>query len=195
MAGGGADAAQLLQTCLEATRAVAARRPLTTSIVTGPFLPAHERDELRARAAAHDVVVHTSIDDPLGHIHAADVVVGMAGYNTVTEMMRLARRAIVVPRAGPSAEQGMRARLLAQRGLVDMVDPGQLTPATLAAAIEHALDAPPRRAPLPDLDGVANASAALLAELDAVPATRPRPQPEPQPEPQRQQVQEASPPV
>jgi predicted glycosyltransferase len=37
-----------------------------------------------------------------------------------------------VPRAGPSAEQQMRCRLFAQRNLIDVLYPGQLSPQTLA---------------------------------------------------------------
>jgi predicted glycosyltransferase len=63
---------------------------------------------------------------------AADLVVCMAGYNTLAEVLTLGRKALVVPRAGPSAEQQMRCRLLAQRNLIDVLYPGQLSPQALA---------------------------------------------------------------
>ena len=43
----------------------------------------------------------------------ADMVVSMAGYNTVCELLSFGRNAILVPRAEPVKEQLIRARLLA----------------------------------------------------------------------------------
>jgi predicted glycosyltransferase len=171
MAGGGADGFALLDAFAEAVRLLRPRLPLAALIVTGPFLGEAERGELRQRAAALGIRVYAAVGDAPSHVHAADLVVCMAGYNTVSEVLRLARRAILVPRAGPSAEQGMRARLFAARGLVEAIEPAALAPATLADAIERALGgpAPLRTRPVPDLGGVANATAVLLAELAAVP--------------------------
>jgi predicted glycosyltransferase len=174
MAGGGADGLPLMSTLLEAARLLGPRRPFATLMVTGPFLAEAERTALRERAGACGVRVLTTVGDSLSHMHAADVVVSMGGYNTMSEILRLARRAIVVPRAGPSAEQSMRARLFAQRGLVDVLAASELAPATLALAIERALSEPGPQRPrlVPDLDGVANAATALIEELDAVGAAR-----------------------
>jgi predicted glycosyltransferase len=172
MAGGGADGSALMQNCVQAARLLGTRRNFAMVMVTGPFMPEQDRRALRDNAREHGVQVRTSVGDTLSHIHAADVVVSMAGYNTMSEILRLARRAIIVPRPGPSAEQSMRAGLFAERGLVDVLEPTRLEPATLAQAIEQAL-AGPRSAgqgsggppPRPALDGVANATATLLDEL------------------------------
>ena len=167
MAGGGADGSALMQNCLQAARLLGTRRSFAMVMVTGPFMPEQERRALRDSARGHGVQVRTSVGDTLSHIHAADVVVSMAGYNTMSEILRLARRAIIVPRPGPSAEQTMRAGLFAERGLVDVIEPTKLDPATLAQAIEQALAGPRASSPprLPALDGVANATATLLDEL------------------------------
>src|SRR5262245_14770571 len=172
MGGGGADATRLLATYLESVPLVPRR--CTSVLVTGPFLPGAERRALHARARALGVRVRTTVGDALSQIHAADVVVSMAGYNTLSEILRFGKRAIVVPRPGPSAEQGMRARLFAARGLFDVLELARLEPRSLAEALGRALDPdhvqPPRA--VPALDGLARASAALLAEPPA-PATRP----------------------
>jgi predicted glycosyltransferase len=39
---------------------------------------------------------------------------------------------LVVPRSGPSAEQRMRAGLFANKGLLEMLDPTDLTPEVMA---------------------------------------------------------------
>lgn len=173
MGGGGADAARLLGTYLEAVPLVARR--FASVLVTGPFLPAGERRALHTHARALGVRVRTTVGDALSQIHAADVVVSMAGYNTLSEILRFGKRAIVVPRTGPSAEQGMRARLFAARGLFEVLELGRLEPHALAAALARALDpehVPPPRA-VPALDGLERASAALLAELPAPAPERP----------------------
>jgi predicted glycosyltransferase len=63
----------------------------------------------------------------------------MAGYNTLSEVLSLNKRALVVPRAGPSAEQRMRAGLFANRGLLEMLDPSDLTPELMAQRLRVAL--------------------------------------------------------
>jgi predicted glycosyltransferase len=166
MAGGGADAFELMRTYLEAAGLLGARRSFATLMVTGPFMPEPERKALRDRARELGVQVKTTIGDSLSQINAADVVVSMAGYNTMSEILRFGKRAIVVPRPGPSAEQTMRARLFSKCGLVDVLEPGERGPRHMAQALEEAL-ARPRSGPRASLDlgGVMRASAALLSEL------------------------------
>jgi predicted glycosyltransferase len=90
----------------------------------------------------------------------------MAGYNTLAEVLNLGRKALVVPRAGPSAEQQMRCHLFAQRNLIDVLYPGQLSPQTLAQRLLLDLE----RDDYPSHDGVVDthsvhAVAALLLKL------------------------------
>src|SRR5439155_946580 len=65
----------------------------------------------------------------------SDVVVSMAGYNTVCELLSCGVRAVLVPRGQPVREQLLRARLLAARGLFDMVEPDALVPDVLLATV------------------------------------------------------------
>ena len=85
-----------------------------------------------------------------------------AGYNTVMETLSARARAVVVPFAGGGeTEQALRARLLAERGLLEVVEEEALRPASLAAAIERAARRPRPAAGAVDLGGAA-ASARLL---------------------------------
>jgi predicted glycosyltransferase len=68
----------------------------------------------------------------------------MAGYNTSCELLGARTAAVLVPRACQRAEQRIRAARLAERGLVDAVDPDQLSPQTLARAARSALLRGPR---------------------------------------------------
>jgi predicted glycosyltransferase len=52
--------------------------------------------------------------------------------STLAEVLQLGRKALVVPRAGPSAEQQMCCRLFEQRNLIDVLYPEQLSSQTLA---------------------------------------------------------------
>ena len=74
-------------------------------------------------------------------------------------------RAVVVPYEGSGDEQPLRAALLAERGLLEIVPEGELTPARLAAAMDAALARPGFPAPVRlDLGGAAR-SVEILVEL------------------------------
>jgi predicted glycosyltransferase len=51
-------------------------------------------------------------------------VIAMGGYNTFCEILSLDKRALIVPRTVPRAEQYMRARRADELGLVSMLMPG-----------------------------------------------------------------------
>jgi len=73
----------------------------------------------------------------------------------------------VVPRAGPSAEQRMRAGLFASRGLVEMLDPLELSPEALAQRLLIALqreDLPVQGKAL-EMNGAKQAAGCLLELL------------------------------
>jgi predicted glycosyltransferase len=92
------------------------------------------------------------------------VSVSQAGYNTVVETLQAGARSVLVPFAGGGeSEQTLRATLLAQRGLVNMLEEDALSPAALAAAIDRAAAAPRPALGAIDLGG-ARRSAELLRE-------------------------------
>jgi predicted glycosyltransferase len=64
----------------------------------------------------------------------------MAGYNTLSEVLYLRKKALVVPRGGPSAEQSTRAGLLAQRGLIDVFNPADVSPEKMAERLVQDLE-------------------------------------------------------
>jgi predicted glycosyltransferase len=171
MAGGGADAFRLMQTYLEAVPLLGRAVRATTVMVTGPFMPEEHRKLLRDRARDLGVQIRTSVGDSLSHLNAAELVVSMAGYNTVSEILRFRKRAVLVPRAGPSAEQRMRAGILSQRGLVTAIEPAQLSAPRLAAAIVETLQRPaPSAIELPEMRGVDTVTGALRTWLVAGPS-------------------------
>jgi len=66
----------------------------------------------------------------------------MAGYNTVAEVMRARKPALLVPRVHPISEQLLRARELGRRGLQDVLHPSDLSAPTMRRALEQLLERP-----------------------------------------------------
>jgi predicted glycosyltransferase len=164
--GGGEDGTELIETYLDGLIALPRSVALRTTVVFGPQMPAASRDRLLARFGALADVTFVDFDADLSARYAsADLVVSMAGYNTVCELLSCAARAVLVPRARPVGEQLLRARLLAARGLFDLVEPDELQPDRLMSAVLRRLQQPPVPAPV-DLDGLPRIHrrvAALLA--------------------------------
>ncbi|HQT73990.1 MAG TPA: glycosyltransferase [Acidiphilium sp.] len=144
-AGGGGDGFALMEAYL---RALPQGLPASfhSVIVTGPLMQPAQRASLAAAAAGRDdVELVDYITDPLPSLRAADLVIAMAGYNTSAELIAARKRAILVPRPAPRAEQRMRARLLAGLGLVRAIEQGPDLAADLAREIPEALAAPEPR--------------------------------------------------
>lgn len=179
MAGGGADAYGLFETLVHTVPLLHGEHRCVVVVVTGPFLPPADRARLERLADGLPVHVLPSVKDPAGYLAAADLVVAMAGYNTTAEILNLGAHALLVPRAGPSAEQQMRASSFAHRGWVRWLRPDTLSPVTLAAAMRTALDDRAAGAgPGPDLRGRQRAAALLLdrstgGALDGIDRARP----------------------
>ena len=73
--------------------------------------------------------------------HAARVV-GMAGYNSVCEIVGYAKPALLVPREAPRLEQAIRARRFAQLGLVHVLSSAALSSEALTKWMAGAPAAP-----------------------------------------------------
>lgn len=167
MAGGGADAYPMMSTLFDALPKVLENQPCVLAVITGPFMPIDLIADLTGRSIGYPVHMMESVNDSLSHIAAADLVISMAGYNTTVEILRMKKPAILIPRAGPSAEQRTRARLFAEKRWVDMIDPDDLTPEILAERICRHLSQPSESDPkeLPNLDGAASAAKLTLSVL------------------------------
>jgi predicted glycosyltransferase len=137
--GGGEDGELLISRWIAAARAGLLPAGLRSVVVTGPMMP--EDAQLRiAESAPSSVTVARYIGGLEAYSIAADLVVGMAGYNTCCELLGARTPAVLVPRALQRDEQRMRASRLAERGLVDMVDGPDQTPEALALAANRALE-------------------------------------------------------
>lgn len=168
--GGGGDGYEIIHTTLEMLVSRPAAAPYHTLIVTGPLMPDDKRGLLRRAAALPGVTLLEFTPDMISYLAAADLVVSMAGYNTVCELLSLSKRALLIPRVQMRVEQRLRAEALAARGLAHVLLPDTLSPSRLSDAIDQALASPPPAIDLP-LDGLRQASQAIQALL-AQPSTR-----------------------
>lgn len=142
--GGGGDGFLMLQTYLEGLRRQAGLA-WSSVLLTGPLMDTGEQRELRERAATFPVGtvrIEPFLADPLPLLRAADLVVAMAGYNSVCELLALRQRIVFIPRVVPRQEQFIRAELLAQRGLAQALHPSDLMAETLMATVSAGLARP-----------------------------------------------------
>ena len=176
--GGGHDGYPLMKSCLDAFHLIGRNSRFEAVFITGPLMDPDQREQLRAQARGLGARVFTRVEDAPSFINAADLVITMAGYNSLCEVVSLRRKALVVPRLGPRAEQRMRAELFQQKGLIDVLDPEEVSPRNLAQRIIEDLertDFPLADAAI-DTSGARNAARRLselaLEKADLLPITR-----------------------
>ncbi|MGE3708015.1 MAG: glycosyltransferase family protein [Vicinamibacterales bacterium] len=153
-AGGGEDGALVLRAYLNDLVALPRAVMLRSVVVCGPDMPAASRTALRAAFGHLADVEFVDFEPDMTRRYAeADVVVSMAGYNTVCELLSFGKKALLVPRIAPVREQLMRARLLASRGYFRTIEPDALTPGALMREVLDLIGsaAPPHGV---DLDGL-----------------------------------------
>jgi predicted glycosyltransferase len=162
-AGGGAVGRRLLETAL-AARPLSRYRDHAWRFITGANLDPAADAELRKRAQAQSgLVIETYRPDFREMLGRCAASISQAGYNTLLEVVAHRCPAVVVPFATQSeSEQTQRARLFAERGLLEMVEEAHLSPETLARALDRAV------APMSldiDLAGAEKTASAIVAKL------------------------------
>lgn len=156
-AGGGEDGCALMEAYLSGLD-IMPKDKVKTLIVTGPEMAAPRRMKLMQQAAGRrDVAVLEFTDDLMSYMDAADLVVCMGGYNTVCELLTLQKRAIVVPREEPVAEQRIRAQRMSAMGLFETILPSALRPSVLRKAVQR------------QISGVAQQKVRGLVDMEALP--------------------------
>ncbi|NUO82313.1 hypothetical protein HUU05_19745 [candidate division KSB1 bacterium] len=162
--GGGADAAYFMDRFIDAVQRLDSQKKLRAFIATGPFVHQEQCDLLARKSRGLPIQVGRMAGDSIRFLRRADLVISMAGYNTVSEIMCFRKNAIVVPRAGPSAEQTMRTRIMSGRGLFGSIHPHDLTADNLAELIVQKLanGSSMNETMLPPLAGASQVASLLL---------------------------------
>jgi len=168
--GGGHDGFRVLEELLRAIRLEPL--PCSTLIITGPLMAKAQIETLRALASGIDAQVVEFRGDMDRVLAGARAVVGMAGYNTVAELLRAQRPGLLVPRTRPSQEQLVRARAIAAHPSYDMLHPDELSPESMRAALTRLLERPQPAAPPDEYEGADRAARLLSARADEPRARR-----------------------
>jgi predicted glycosyltransferase len=138
--GGGADGGALLRAYMAGLREWAGI-PIFSYVMTGPLLPESDRQAVSVLSHGLPSVRIAEFDpDFAAAVNAADVVVSMGGYNSLTEAVYFGRRPIVAPRMAGPEEQLLRGRGFAKLGLATVVESTELNPTTIWRAIAAELD-------------------------------------------------------
>jgi predicted glycosyltransferase len=163
--GGGHDAFPLARAFLQSIGILSRDLEINAVVVAGPTMSPAHRDELKAYAAP-SVEIRSCVDDAESWIRDASAVVTLGGYNSLCEVLARRKKALVIPRSGPSAEQTTRARLFAQRGLIHTLDATDLSAPRLAESLVALLldDGIPNLDNMPALDGAENTARLLLED-------------------------------
>lgn len=146
--GGGADGYDLVQTYLNSLAYTPGNVAIKSLIITGPEMAADQRQAIQQQVSANPQVGFLEFtDDLVSYLKAADLVVSMAGYNTIGEILTLRKRAVVVPRLKPVEEQWIRAERMAALGLFQAIHPDRLTPQLLQQTMWTELQAKTEQIP------------------------------------------------
>jgi predicted glycosyltransferase len=134
--GGGVDGVPVVENYLRALPEICAQTSVASIVLLGPDMRREEAQRLRSIGTGNGAVKFMDFcEEPLPYMAAADVVVSMAGYNTISEIVSLRKPAVVIPRIHPRREQIIRSERLQSLGLLKMIHPHDLSPSLLASEV------------------------------------------------------------
>ncbi len=168
--GGGEDSRDALDLVINALR-VRPLEGLFALITTGPMCPDSVKGTLTEEEKDSHILVTEFVEDLPSVIAAADLVVCMGGYNSLSELLAYGHRGIVLPRTAPRREQLIRSSFLANLGFVTNIVPCECTPLALRETIEAKLS--DKAEPLSEkrrmvkLDGGGKAADLILSLVEA----------------------------
>lgn len=153
--GGGGDGSAMIETYLESLPMLMKEIAVSSTVVFGPQMARESRNAVLERYGELSGVEFVDFEPDMTKRYAeSDVVVSMAGYNTVCELLSHNKNAVLVPRSEPVREQLMRARLLAQNGLFQSIEPAELYPENMKNKVIAAARSTSLTRHLLDLDGL-----------------------------------------
>jgi predicted glycosyltransferase len=165
--GGGGDGSRMIQAYLEGLSNLPRNVALRSTVVFGPQMSTATQSSFIDNFGYLTDVQFREFEPELAQLYAeADLVVSMAGYNTVCELLSSGCNAILVPRSEPVKEQLLRARLLSAEGLMEMVEPDELSPETLITKVLASLNPAVTRPIRFDLQGLPRIRERIRALLE-----------------------------
>ncbi|MDE0886293.1 MAG: response regulator [Myxococcota bacterium] len=140
--GGGDGAVSTLFAYLDMLEEFGDALDVESEILTGPLIADDDLYKVRERARNLPVTITKFLPSTAEFFAHADLVVATAGYNTVTQIFRYAKRALLVPRVLYRREQLVRSRRLEELGLVHCLHPMDISPQRMHAVLARALADP-----------------------------------------------------
>ncbi len=139
--GGGEDGYQLIDHYLNGLRLQPLPNGYKSLIVTGPEMTTDYQQQIKIKASQlENVEVKIFTANLQAYMAQSSLIVSMAGYNTLCEILSLNKPAIVVPRVKPVQEQLIRAERFAERGLLRYLHPDQLDAKKLLETVHQELN-------------------------------------------------------
>ena len=126
--GGGEDGSFLIENYVSGLSHLSKNKHIKSLIIYGPQMPTKKKLELSTTIAKYPYVSTLDFtDNIMNYMHASDLVVCMGGYNTISEVLSLKKKAIIIPRISPTKEQWIRANQMANMKLLKTIHPDKLT--------------------------------------------------------------------
>lgn len=140
--GGGGDGFAVMDAYLRMLEAWGGAPPFKSILITGPFMPKSERKSIYKRSRKLGVRMYHFYRQMEKIFAAADVVVSMGGYNTLSEILNQGTVSLVIPRETPRREQLIRAQTFKRRNLTDFIPWDELSPERLKDKLLGLLENP-----------------------------------------------------
>ena len=140
--GGGGDGHSVMHNFLTMLEEMPHQTPFKSILITGPFMPKHEREDILSRAKRLGIRTWEFYQRMEEIMAAADLVITMGGYNTICEILSQGTISLVIPRETPRKEQLIRAKVLHGRKLLDYIPWNLMSAQTLRNSIMNLLDHP-----------------------------------------------------
>jgi predicted glycosyltransferase len=140
--GGGGDGHSVMHHFLAMLEETPHHPPFKSILITGPFMPKHEREDILSRAKRLGIRTWEFYQRMEEIMAAADLVVTMGGYNTICEILSQGTISLVIPRETPRKEQLIRAKALHGQNLLDYIPWNSMSAQTLRTRIMNLLDHP-----------------------------------------------------
>lgn len=163
--GGGQDGREIPLSFIEAIR----KTGQAGVLLTGPLMPESTRslvDSAAKNVPTLKVIEFVEEGDLL--VKNASHVIAMGGYNTLAAILSYNKPALIVPRVSPREEQLIRAKRLADLGLVDVIHPHELTSDSIVHWLKEANQTSPHPSTKIDMGGLDRIGELVQAELPGV---------------------------
>lgn len=163
--GGGAVGEALIETALAAQAIFSETDDRPWRLLLGPNLPENYVQDLKSKVLDKNIIIESARTDFREILAKAAASVSQAGYNTVMDILAARCPAVLIPFArGGENEQSLRATLLAEHGLAQVLAEDRCDGRDLARAIGRAVASGSPTAFPYALTG-ADASATLLYKM------------------------------